>query len=92
LRDIGDLERHLQALPEGDARTRAMRKLQILRARLEASGRFLHVLDRATNGRGKSYSEKLLDRLQGDNFARGKGASHPQPGPDAAREEKPDSR
>lgn len=92
LRDIGDLEQHLQALPEGDARTRAMRKLQILRARLEASGRFLHVFDRATDGRGSSYSEKLLDRLQGGNFVRGEDAPHSQPGPAAKRDENADSR
>ena len=68
LRDIGDLERHLRELPDGDARSRAMRKLQMLRARLEASGRFLHVLDRVTAVSGKTYSERLLDRLQGDHI------------------------
>lgn len=69
LRDIGDLERHLQALPDGDARSHAMRKLQMLRARLELSGRFLHVLDRVPATSGKTYSEKLLDRLRGDHVS-----------------------
>ena len=69
LRDIGDLERHLQALPEGDVRSHALRKLQLLRARLEASGRFLHVLDRSTPGSSKPYSEKLLERLEAKHFA-----------------------
>jgi len=66
LRDIGDLERYVHALPDGDARSRALRKLQMLRARLEASGCFLHVLDRSAPGSSKPYSEKLLDRLQGN--------------------------
>ena len=66
LRDIGDLERQLQALPDGDLRSRALRKLQMLHARLEVSGRFLHVLDRSAPDAGKQYSEKLLDRFQGN--------------------------
>ena len=68
LRDIGDLERHLHALPDGDVRSRALRRLQLIRARLEASGCFLHVLDRSIAGSCKRYSEKLLDRLQGNHI------------------------
>lgn len=64
LREIGDLERHLRGLPEGDARARAMRKLQLMRARLEASGRFRHVLGGEALVFQNSYIEKLLDRLQ----------------------------
>ena len=70
LREIGDLERHIknlrpdEALLHDDERARALRKLQYLRLRLEASGRFLHVLHN-----GSVYSEKLLDRLQEGNHA-----------------------
>jgi hypothetical protein len=77
LRDIGDLEKHVQELPDGDSRARALRKLQILRSRLEASGRFLHVLERTSAGSGESYSEKLLDRLQGEDEAGGDNAKQP---------------
>ena len=66
LRDIGDLERYVHALPDGDIRSRGLRKLEMLRARLEASGCCLHVLDRSAPGSSKPYSEKLLDRLQGN--------------------------
>lgn len=61
LREIGDLERQIEALSHDDerARARALRKLQYLRLRLEASGRFRHVLHSAS-----TYSGKLLDRLQ----------------------------
>jgi len=59
LRDIGDLERHIEELPKGDSRTRAMRKLQLMRARLEADGRFNHALGVST-----PYAHRLLDRLE----------------------------
>src|SRR5688572_8656129 len=38
LRQIADLERCVQSLAEGEPRTGALRKLQLLRARLEQSG------------------------------------------------------
>ena len=59
LREIGDLERRIEELSQDDERVRAVRKLQYLRLRLEASGRFRHVLHAAS-----AYSEKLLGRLQ----------------------------
>ena len=71
LREIGDLERQLEHLSQNenlsrdqnlshdDERARALRKLQYLRLRLEASGRFRYVLHSASK-----YSGKLLDRLQ----------------------------
>ena len=59
LREIGDLERRIEELSHDAERVRAVRKLQYLRLRLEASGRFRHVLHAAP-----AYSEKLLDRLQ----------------------------
>ncbi len=43
LREIGDLERRIEELSHDDERARAVRKLQYLRLRLEASGRFRHV-------------------------------------------------
>lgn len=64
LREIGDLERRIEALSQDDERGRALRKLHYLRLRLEASGRFRHVLRHAS-----VYSEKLLDRLQEGNHA-----------------------
>lgn len=79
LREIGDLERHLQEFPAGDARIQAMRKLQLMRARLEASGRFRHVLFGVSPFSPNAYSGKLLDRLQSGNDARN---------PDAMRSER----
>ena len=70
LREIGDLERQIEALSHDDERARALRKLQYLRLRLEASGRFRHVLHSAS-----VYTEKLLDRLQDDNHAGNERAS-----------------
>ena len=64
LREIGDLQRQIEAFSQDDERARALRKLQYLRLRLEASGRFRHVLCHAA-----VYSEKLLDRLQEGNHA-----------------------
>ena len=59
LRDIGDLERLLDELPHGDARDRALRKLQVLRTRLEASVRFNHVL-----AASEPYARQLLERFE----------------------------
>ena len=59
LREIGDLERQIEALPQGGVRARALRKLQLLRARLEASGQFSPVCNLAS-----PYAGKLLDRLE----------------------------
>ena len=64
LREIGELERRLREFPDGDARARAMRKLQLMRTRLEASGRFRHVLGSEGLAFENSYCDKLLDRLQ----------------------------
>ena len=60
LHEIGDLERRIEELPEGSTRARAHRKLQLLRLRLEASGRFRNV-----SLSSSPYSEKLMHRLQG---------------------------
>ena len=59
LREIGDLERQIEELPQGGVRARALRKLQLLRARLEASGQFSHACNLAS-----PYAGKLLDRLE----------------------------
>ena len=64
LRDIGDLERHINELPRGDRRNLAIRKLQLLRTRLAATGRFDHVLDSAT-----PYRQRLIDRLGSENVS-----------------------
>ncbi|UCH47351.1 MAG: DUF1992 domain-containing protein [Betaproteobacteria bacterium] len=66
LREIGDLERRIEELPHDEERVRALRKLQYLRLRLEASGRLRHVLHAAS-----AYSEKLLVRLQEGSDADG---------------------
>jgi DnaJ-like protein len=58
LRDIGDLERHINELPRSDRRNLAIRKLQLLRTRMAATGRFDHVLGSAT-----PYRQRLIDRL-----------------------------
>jgi hypothetical protein len=58
LREIGDLERHMEGLPRGGARARAVRKLQLLRLRLEAGGRLQHVLSA-----GSGYDQRLLDHF-----------------------------
>jgi hypothetical protein len=60
LRAIGDLERCIEDLPDGEPRWRALRKLQLLRLRLETPGRprnMLHV--------GSRYAPKLLGRFGG---------------------------
>jgi len=58
LRVIGDLERFIDELPEGGARCRALRKLQLLRLRLETSGRPRNMLLA-----GSGYAQKLLGRF-----------------------------
>ncbi len=59
LREISDLERQIEELPQDDARARALRKLQLLRLRLEAGGRFCHTL-----GASSPYADQLLDRFE----------------------------
>jgi hypothetical protein len=59
LRAIGDLERSIEDLPEGEPRSHALRKLQLLRFRLETSGRQQNIL-RA----GSRYAQKLLIRFE----------------------------
>jgi len=58
LREIGDLERFIETLSEGEARSVAARKLQLLRARIEASGLRRHGLQ--LEGR---YTQDILKRL-----------------------------
>ncbi len=60
LRDIGELERCIETLSAGEARNAAWRKLQVLRARVEASGVRRHGL--AMEGR---YTQRVLDRFAG---------------------------
>ena len=62
LRAIGDLERFVEDLPEGRPRSRALRKLQFLRLRLETSGRPPNMLNA-----GSRYARKLLGRLDEHN-------------------------
>lgn len=62
LRQIGDLERQITDLPEVDSRSAALRKLQLLRLRLEASGRFQTLC-----GIASPYADKLLARLESDD-------------------------
>jgi hypothetical protein len=59
LREISDLERRIEGLPQDGARARALRKLQLLRMRLESGGRF-----RATLGFSSPYADQLLDRFE----------------------------
>jgi len=60
LRAIGDLERCIEYLPDGEPRSRALRKLQLLRLRLEVSG-----LPRNVMHVGSPYAQKLLGCLDG---------------------------
>ena len=59
LREIGDLRERIEELSHDGDRSRALRKLQCLQLRLEASGRFRHVSHSLS-----AYTEKLLDRMQ----------------------------
>ncbi|NIO39816.1 MAG: hypothetical protein GTO41_06265 [Burkholderiales bacterium] len=56
----------MEELTQVDERVGALRKLQYLRARLEASGRFRHVFLSTS-----TYSAKLLARLQSGSKAHG---------------------
>ena len=58
LRDIADLEARVETIADVGERNQALRKLQLLRLRLEASGRF-----HAFTGLGSDYSAKLMKRL-----------------------------
>lgn len=58
LREISELERHIEVLSDNGERDHALRKLQLLRMKLEASGRF-----NAFNGAASVYSDRLLMRL-----------------------------
>ncbi len=57
LREIGELERAIEALPDGAGRDHALRKLQLLRLRLDMSGR-----GRAL-GAGAAYVDRVLSRF-----------------------------
>lgn len=62
LRDIAELEATVEAMADVGERNQALRKLQLLRLRLEASGRF-----RAFAGLGSDYSARLMRRLGDQN-------------------------
>jgi len=68
LREISDLERQIEELPQDGTRTRALRKMQLLRMRLEAGGRFEHAL-----GFASPYAEQLLDRFEREDVGECKG-------------------
>jgi hypothetical protein len=57
LRDIGDLERCIEALSEGEARSAAVRKLQLLRLRLAHAGRH------GALGMASPYLDRIAKRL-----------------------------
>jgi hypothetical protein len=57
LRDIADLERCIDTLPEGEARAAALRKLQLLRLRLERAGHCRAL------GAASPYLDRIVDRL-----------------------------
>ena len=59
VRDIGDLERQIESLSAGGVRTQALRKLQLLRMRLESSRRRPGALRADT-----AYLEKLVSKLR----------------------------
>jgi hypothetical protein len=59
LRTIGDLERSIEDLPEGTPRSHALHKLQLLRFRLDTSGRQQNILHA-----GSRYAQKLLSRFE----------------------------
>ncbi len=68
LREIGDLERRIDDLPQDDTRARALRRLQLLRMKLEANGRFQARLDLSS-----PYADRLLDRFERDSSGEGAG-------------------
>ena len=57
LREIGDLERCIDALSEGEARSQAVRKLHLLRMRLDLAGR------RGRFDAGSRYLDRVLIRF-----------------------------
>lgn len=59
VREIGELERFIDTLSEVEVRSQALRKLQLLRLRLEAHGP-RHVGVRA----GEIYYQRVLDRFR----------------------------
>jgi hypothetical protein len=60
LRGIGELERFIETLADGELRSAAMRKLQLLRERVERSGLSARGLQP-----GQPYLERVLKRLAG---------------------------
>lgn len=58
LREIVELERFIEILSEGETRSAASRKLQLLRTRIEALGLCGHGLSP-----GGRYTQNVLDRL-----------------------------
>ena len=58
LREIGELERAIDSLEEGETRSAAVRKLHLLRARMESSGLAGNALRS-----GQPYVERVLQRL-----------------------------
>lgn len=69
LREIDDLGRQIAQLPQGGARARAQRKLELLRLRVEAGGRFSHAL-----GFASPYAAQLLDHFAREGGGDGKSA------------------
>jgi hypothetical protein len=59
VREIGDLKRYIDTLAEGGARTRALRKLQLRRTRVEACA-----LRRFGVHAGGSYYRRVLHRFK----------------------------
>jgi hypothetical protein len=60
LREIGELERCIETLSAGEARNAAWRKLQMLRARIEAYGMRRHGLPREAR-----YTQCVMERFAG---------------------------
>lgn len=58
LREIGELERFIETLSDGEMRSNASRKLQLLRERIELSG-----LGGGGLRAGQPYVERVLQRL-----------------------------
>jgi len=58
LREIGELERFIDSLGEGEARNAANRKLDLLRLRIEGMG-----LGNGGLGPGQPYLDRVLQRL-----------------------------
>lgn len=60
LREIGELERVVESLDDGEARSAALRKLQLLRMRLDGEGS-----GRSMLRPGQPYLQRVLERLGG---------------------------